>query len=275
MAISISAKLTTDNAEKYKMSIRLRSGGLSFSGYCPSESDTFFYRDVEFDRTKPFITSLKESFFENDFLTWSYKRISIVCVTPQYTLVPTEVFQEKQKEELLSFTFSTPEARCLSNTLKDESSCLVFGMEEEAYEFCSRSLINPHFIHYMTPSLELWKKQSRARLPKQLYVVLHRRMIDVVCYAQGTLLFANTFGYEQTDDILYYILYVWKQTGLDQQKDQLRIHGETSLRTTVSTALRNYLQYIDPLEIPSEAYLLGSEVIQAPPDLIALSLCEL
>lgn len=275
MAISISAKLTTDNAEKYKMSIRLRSGGLSFSGYCPSESDTFFYRDVEFDRTKPFIVSLKEFFFDNDFLTWSYKQVNIVCVTPQYTLVPSEVFDEKRKEELLSFTFSAPEARCLNNTLKDELSELVFGMNEEVYEFCSRSLINPNFVHYMVPLLEYWKKQSRSRLPKQLYVVLHRRMIDVVCYAQGTLLFFNTFGYEQTDDILYYILYVWKQTGLDQEKDQLRIFGEASLRGTITNTLRNYLQYIDPLEIPSEAFLLGSEMGQAPLDIIALSLCEL
>ncbi|MFQ6927562.1 MAG: hypothetical protein ACLRS8_04890 [Parabacteroides merdae] len=36
------------------MSIRLRSGGLSFSAYSPSVSESFFYRDVEFDRTRPY-----------------------------------------------------------------------------------------------------------------------------------------------------------------------------------------------------------------------------
>lgn len=274
MAISISAKLTTDNAEKYKMSIRLRSGGLSFSGYSLSDNDTFFFKDVEFDRTKPYLSALKEFFFENEFITYPYKQVSLVCVSPQYTLVPTGIFQEKQKDELLSFAFSAPEARCLSNELKDEQAQLVFGIDEEVYEFCSRSLINPHFVHYMTPVLSLWKKQSRARLPKQLYVVLHRRMLDIACYAQGSLLFVNSFGYEHVDDILYYVLYAWKQIGLDQQKDQLRLFGEAELRSAVMTTLRNYLQYIEPLEIPSEAYLLGSEVVQAPLDLIALSLCE-
>ena len=33
MTISIPDTLTTDNSEKYIVSIRLRSGGLSFSGY--------------------------------------------------------------------------------------------------------------------------------------------------------------------------------------------------------------------------------------------------
>ena len=57
------------------------------------------------------------------------------------------------------------------------------------------------------PLLSLWKKQSRARLPRQLYVVLHRRRMDVACYAQGNLLFVNSFEYEHTDDIciIYYM----------------------------------------------------------------------
>ena len=97
MAINLSDKLTADYSENYIMSIRLRSGGLSFSAYSPSVNESFFYRDIEFDRTKPYVSSLKECFFENDFLTWFYKQVNVVCVTPQYTLVPKEVFQEKQK----------------------------------------------------------------------------------------------------------------------------------------------------------------------------------
>ena len=50
MTISIPDTLTTDNSEKYIVSIRLRSGGLSFSGYDPSAGGSFFYRETEFDR---------------------------------------------------------------------------------------------------------------------------------------------------------------------------------------------------------------------------------
>ena len=60
MTISIPDTLTTDNSEKYIVSIRLRSGGLSFSAYSPSVSESFFYRDVEFDRTRPYVSSRLE-----------------------------------------------------------------------------------------------------------------------------------------------------------------------------------------------------------------------
>ena len=57
------------------------------------------------------------------------------CVSlPSIALVPAAVFQEKQKAELLAFTFSSPEGRCLSNELKDEPAELVFGVDEDVYE---------------------------------------------------------------------------------------------------------------------------------------------
>ncbi len=59
MTISIPDTLTTDNSEKYIVSIRLRSGGLSFSGYDPSAGGSFFYRETEFDRAVSFISSLR------------------------------------------------------------------------------------------------------------------------------------------------------------------------------------------------------------------------
>ena len=162
MAIDVSDKLTADYSESYIMSIRLRSGGLSFSAYSPSVSESFLYRDMEFDRAKPYFSSLKECFFENDFLTWSYKQVNVLCASPQYTLVPKEVFQEKQKAELLAFTFSSPEGYCLSNELKDEQAELIFGVDEEVYEFCSRSLINPRFVHHVTPLLTLKEAEPYA-----------------------------------------------------------------------------------------------------------------
>ena len=130
MTISVPDTLTADNSGKYIMSIRLRSDGLSFSGYSPSENESFFYRNVEFDRTKPYIASLKEFIYEHEFLTYSYKRTNLVCVTPQYTIVPEEVFSDKQKNDLLSFTFLAPESRCLNNPLTRESVEVVFGIDE-------------------------------------------------------------------------------------------------------------------------------------------------
>ncbi|SEF89962.1 DUF3822 family protein [Parabacteroides chinchillae] len=274
MTISIPDTLT-GNSEKYIVSIRLWSGGLSFSGYIPSEVGSFFYREAEFSRTVSYMSSLKEFFFEHDFLNWMYKRIYVVCVSAQYTLVPGDIFDEKRKNDFLSFNFSTPEKKCLNNALKADRMEVVFGLDEEAYEFCSRSLLNPCFVHYMTPLISLWSKQSRTSLSKRMYVVLHDGMIDIACFTQGNLLFVNSFEVTVPDDMLYYILNVWREVGMNQVKDILYLAGNSMLRNTIMSTLHTYLQQVHLMEIPSEAYLLGVEIGQVPMDLISLSICEL
>ncbi len=275
MAVSIPDTLTVNNSEKYILSIRLRSDGLSFSGYCPSVNNSFFYRDTEFDRTKPYISSLEEFFFAHEFLTYSYKQTNLVYVSPQYTVVPEDVFVEKRQNDLLSFAFSSSSGKCLHNPLTREAAEVVFNIEDDVYGFCSRSLINPTFVHHITPQLILWKQQSQGLVSRQMYVVIHRKMMDIACLVQGKLLFVNSFGYDKPDDILYYILYVWKQVGLDQEKDQLHIYGSVSICNNLRTTLQNYIQHIGQAEMPLEVYLLGTEVVQAPLDLIALLVCEL
>lgn len=275
MTISIPDTLTSENSGNYIMSIRLWSGGLSFSCYRPSVSDSFFYRSVEFERTSSYLASLKDFFFAHDFLGWTYKQVNVLWVSSQYALVPLEMYEEKEKDQYLSFAFSSPEKQVLNNLLKEEKAELVFGINEEVYEFCSRSLLNPCFIHSITPLLILWKKQSKLCLSQQMYVMLRQKSIDIACFSREKLLFVNSFEAEQMEDILYYILYVWRQTGMEQEVDQLHIFGEPSLRNHVTNTLRTYLRQVSPMEIPSEAYLLGAEVAQAPIDLISLSVCEL
>ncbi len=275
MADGVPDKLTANNSEKYIMSIRLRSDGLSFSGYCPSVGESFFCRNAEFDRTKDYITSLKEFFFEHEFLAYPYKQTNVVFVSPRYTVVPCEAFEERRLADLIRYTFSSPADRCLSNALTRDNANVVFGVDDEVYSFCARSLINPMFVHHIAPQLALWKQQSQGQVSRQMYVVVHRKIMDVACFVQGKLLFVNTFEHETTDDIIYDILYVWKQVGMDQEKDRLHIYGDMSLRTRMTGMLQNYIQYTAPAELPVEAYLLGAEMVHAPLDLAALLVCGL
>jgi hypothetical protein len=275
MTISVPDTLTSDFSEKYIMSIRLWSGGLSFSAYNPSEGQSFFFREIEFNRARPYVEWLKDDvFFANECLAWTYKRTYVLCMSPQYTLAPDKVAPDKKKSQLLSFNFSSPEKRCLSNHLKEEETTLIFGVNEEVYEFCSRSLTNPVFTHHITSQLIMLGKQSRNGKNNQMFVVLHRRMMDVICFSAGKLTFVNSFNFEQLNDLLYYILCVWKQTGMNQLNDALFLAGDTSMSARLTHFLQTYIQHIGRMEIPAKAYLLGGEILQAPIDLLLLSVCE-
>jgi hypothetical protein len=273
MTISVPDTLTADSAEKYIMSIRLRPGGLSFSAYNPSEGQSFFYREIMFDRKIPYATSLKEIFFMNECLTWTYKRTNVLCLSPQYTLAP-EMIQDKYRSRFLSFNFSSPEKRCLADHLKAERAKLFFGISEDVYEFCARSLTNPLFTHHVTSQLIMLKNQAGDGYPGRMFVLVHHRMADIICFEGTRLLFVNSFSFEQLSDLLYYILCVWKQTGMNQLNDALLLSGEVNLCERLTHSLQTYVHHTGRMEIPTGAYLLGGEIRQAPMDLILLLVCE-
>ena len=275
MAIGIPETLTAETSGKYIISIRLRPDGYSFSGYDQqSERGSFFCSDIPFVPGKPFFDSFKESVFANDCLTYPYKEVRFVFTTLQYTLTP-DVFFDKEKGSVLhQFNYAETAGRILDNSLPENKSHLLFDIDEELYEFCCRSFFKPQFIHYAAPLLEFWKRQSEHLLYKQMYVQLDDQHLLISCFNRGKLLFSNSFPVARSQSIPYYILYVWKQLDLDALRDNLWLSGELRTDNLRVEQLRKFVYHVNPIEIPSEAYLMGGDVISAPLDLIALFLCE-
>ncbi len=274
MAIPVFDQLTADNSGNYKLSIRLQPDGLSFSGYSVSVGGEFFYKEVLFDRNKTYMSSLKDFFFEQEFLSYTFKRIDIIISNPYYTLIPRMIFQENQKESIFALLFGQTKLHIEHHALSFMESEFMFGLNDELYEFCSRSLVNPKFIHSLIPLLHSWSKHSSISLPGQCYVMIQNKQLDIAYFRQGKLITVNTYTFNQLSEVIYFVLYTWQQNNFDSLKDHLNISAEMETKKELISKLGIYIQNITPLEIPAEAFLLGSQIAHAPLDLIALSLCE-
>jgi hypothetical protein len=264
--------LTADRSGKYKVSIRLWPDGLSFAGCIPAEKESFFYKEIGLVRTGSYVQALKEAFFAHPFFAYPYKWTYVVCANCPYTLVPDNVFVEKQKDQLMAFTFTLPEAKTLHESLDGLDAKILFGIQAEVYEFCTRSLIRPQYTHAITPLLTQWWQQNQGCYATQLYVALHEDTMDAACYKKGVLRFVNSFVFECVTDIVYYILYVWQQMGMEQENDQLLLLAPQAMYLKVKEILQNYVAQMAPLPL-LQANGRGGEA--APADITALFGCEL
>ena len=276
MIISIPDTLTADSSERYTMSIRLWSGGLSFSGYISSADGSFFYREVPFDRGVPYVSALKECFFANECLSWRYRQLNIVCFSPHYLVVPTNLFPSdvETQQAWMRKAFVQSESACLAEALSDKRATLLYDCEESVQAFCLRSFQNPRFTHYLVPLLSYWRMRSREFSYRCMQVWIEGERMDVACFERDRLLLVNTFTVRQPEEILYYLLYVWRQMGFNAQVDALYLHAAPALRMTLLEQARCYLRNVQGVTFPAELYLQGEEVMRAPLDLIALLVCE-
>jgi hypothetical protein len=273
MAVSIPDTLTANSSERYILSIRISSDGFSFSGTIPDKRNSFFYRQITFDRSKDYATSLKDAFFEEECLSWTYKKINIHCFTTNYLCIPEVFYDDNKKDEAMQYAFLAPTEIGLSNQLLSGKNRILFSIEKEVYGFLSRSFVNPEFIHHLTYPCNTWKRQSELSFSGQTHVILNRKTIDIACSKRGELVFLNSFDYTAPDDALYFISYVWKQTEMNQLKDRLFIFGHADYKKDLIASLKNYIHYVSEMELPTDAYLRNPEIMQAPYDII-LSVCE-
>jgi hypothetical protein len=255
MTIRVPNTLTVDNSEKYEVSIRLWPGGLSFSGYIPSEENSFFTETALFDNELSTAQSLKNLFFANPCFAYTYRRFVVMTAVGAYTFVPDEVYLEKNRDRLFAFCHSKEENRkILSQPLEPFLASLLFELDNDVYEFLVRSLENPQFIHCMSPLLAAWGRKSRERYPKQMYAYMHEGLLDMACFEQGELLFANSFDCETEYDALYYITYVCKLIGMDQLADHLYFCGDKQKCFKTMGTLKKYIEHTDYMRPHLENY---------------------
>ena len=248
-------KLTADYSENYSVSIRLMPAGLSFFGYIPAEKDSFFMETFFFNREESTIDALRNIIFTNPCFSYIYRSFHVICVSEKYTMVVDHVFVEEKKDRLYAFCHQKDKPlKVFAQPVKALNTVLIFGIDDEVYTFLARSLANPVFVHSLSPLLMAWHKKSLTVFPKLMHAVIHESTIDVLCIEQGDLLFLNSYEFDNDNDILYYIMYICKQTGFSQLEDYLTISGSQARCWPVLSIISKYIRQIDYLQPALEGY---------------------
>ena len=194
--------------------------------------------------TRPYLQTLRDLFREHPFLSYPYAAVRIVSSEPNYTLVPEAIYEDEAKERLYRFTFATPVETVAVQPMSALESVLLFGLRRDMHDFIAQTLPSAHWEHTLASLLLRWHERSLRALHAHMYAVVQDRTMDVACFDRGALRFVNRFEVENHDDIMYYLLYVWKQLSLDQRNDSLTLSAVTSVAFDLKEKLQTYLKDI-------------------------------
>ena len=77
-----------------------------------------------------------------------------------------------------------------------------------------------------------------------MYASVRKDAIDIYCFERGQLLLANSFECMQTEDRIYYLLYVWKLLEFNQERDELHLTGTLSDKETLMNELKKFIMQV-------------------------------
>ena len=169
----------------------------------------------------------------------------------RFTLVPLEFFEDEQTETLFYHNHPKRENEIVQyNILRKNNAVVLFSMDKSARSFLCEQYPDVRFYSQASSFIEHFSSKSRLGNSRKMYVHLRKDAADLYCYDRNHLLLANSFECKQTADRIYYLLYIWKQLGFEQERDEMHLTGELSDKEALLSELPALQAALEAHKVP-------------------------
>lgn len=260
---------------QYTLMLRIERNEMTYAYYHAAEDNSLVYERIALHKGDTLLQGVERELYAREILLQAFRKVYVVVASSHHTLVPTDVATLHDNSVFYAGVYPNDDVDILESRLPHVGAVMLWGADRDVVSFVRRTFDRPTLLHPLAPLCEYFFRKSRMGNQRKVYLHLYRGRMDVVCYGREGLMLANTYDYGNVNDAAYHVLNVWKQLSLDQRHDEVHIAGDAPARRELSTLLRNYILTVVPVIFPSNCLVLGSDAMQVPFDLTALSLCEL
>lgn len=215
---------TTDR--KLRLTIRLARGVMSFSVANPQKDEQLVYEPYPLNNGISTAANLREAFTQSELLQSGYKMATVLTDAP-VMLMPVDDGQEQDYPTLYHHVYAEHRGEdIMHSVLPDLNSVAVFAVNKDL-----RTVVDDHFeasdfIPLMQPVWARLYRRSFAGTRRKLFAYFHEKRMEVFAFQQNRFQFSNSFDATHAHDALYYLLFAWRQLGMDDELDEVYLVGD-------------------------------------------------
>ncbi|MBM6993130.1 MAG: DUF3822 family protein [Prevotella sp.] len=230
-----------------RMTIRVSQGSLAFAIAEKDNAEQLAYRPYTIKSGVSVAANLREAFkTESEMLTCTPR--ARVLVNSPVLLLPIEEYDEKQCETLYMHSFPNIEGcAMMSNVLPDLNAVALFAVNKDLMTVVYDHYEDVKFLALMQPVWRYMHKRSFIGIHRKLFAHFHDNVLELFSFERNRFVFSNRFDVKHTKDALYFILFVWKELALDQQKDELYLSGDILEREKLLPDLQQHLRKVSAI----------------------------
>lgn len=238
----VAPNLINDSSNQSILSIRFATDGFSFCVHDETEALTAFVHEAyAADSKEAAFTRLKSHILNDTLLNLRYKKVYLMPCFREKTLIPAAYFQADTAPEFCSLVVETE---------SDEVQLALHVEELDAYltipfPVFFKQFIEEHFpgVQIVSPAYVFIKEALQKTLgdAEQVFADIGDTYLDVLATRGGRLALFNTFNHRGATDIAYHILNCVQALGMDRQKAQVSLSGDTFGDDALESLLGTYL----------------------------------
>lgn len=254
-----------------RVTLRISRNALSFTAINQEAGDQVIFEPYTVKSGISMAANLREAFRTSVLLARNFERAQILIDAP-VLMVPIEEYSEETRETLYQHSFpDTTGSVILSNILPDMNAVAVYSVNKDLKLVIDDHFPDVRFIPLMQPIWSHLHQRSFTGVRRKQYAYFHNGKVDIFSFDKNRFKFCNSFEAAHSRDAAYFLLYVWKQLGLDSEKDEMHIAGDMPDKEWLMEALHRFIvkvYVINPTADFNRAPI--TEIKGIPYDLITL-----
>lgn len=244
--------LDSENTQNYFLSIQADLNGFSFC-ILDIEKKTYLgirhYDIKDIYSIDDYTDKLLNIFNEDKLLNKLYKSVSFIYLTQKSILIPASFFDKSNLKAYFEFNHNISELDEIHyNFLGEINAYNVFIIPNYIASKIVNRFRNVKFYHQATPFIKSIFEKNANKEKECVYINMNSKFVDIAVAGENRLKLYNTFQFQNETDLLYFVLYIYKQLNLDTQKNKLFISGDQGDKPQYFKALRKYINTVNYLE---------------------------
>ncbi len=236
-----------------KLVIRISDNSLSFSTFREDSPRTIDYEPYMVRQGIAMAANLRQALAECRLPRTASDSATVLIDTP-VLLVPVEEYNHDSVSIEYKTVFTGHDSDdVIGAVLPGENAVAAFALNRDLKMVVDDHFPENTFMPLMQPVWNCLHRRSFYGLRQKLYCYFHDRKVDVASFRQNRFRFANRFNATHAQDAAYFVLYVWKQLGMDNRTDELHLVGEIPDSQKLIEILHKYVANIMRLDITGEA----------------------
>lgn len=186
---------------------------------------------------------LSELFSAHPELNNSYYQVLVCYDYPQSCLVPSRNFIHEHGSLLLNTLTGMPApASVISEAINEWQVNNVYVVPQKVHDRVSKTFLTGKYWHRHTVNI---KNNTVSNEGGSILINFRNNDFTVLASANGHILLAQTFSYSTPDDVIYYLLKICQQFGLNQQMVNIYLSGLVEHQSALYRELHQYFLNIE------------------------------
>ncbi|MBL6657516.1 MAG: DUF3822 family protein [Flavobacteriales bacterium] len=192
------------------------------------------------------LSQIEKIFKENNWLSKRYVSSIISITTKKSTLVPSTIFSNEYRKDLLKLNHrKIEELDILTDEISILDSHCVYGISKAEQDIITTHLPSSKVKHFSSRYIPHLLSENKNFDGQKMIVNVTHNQICISVFDHSKFIYHNVFNYKNAHDCIYYVLFTCEQVELNPENIVLEFMGDISKDDEIFTLAYTYVRTIE------------------------------